>query len=149
MIAEITGLLTAAGHVTNVAKTLVDAHDRVERDAVRLEMNEALVGLQGKIAEEQAAYSQLLESNEALKQKLKAYERWEQESARYELKEIASGILAYALKPSHASGEPSHWLCAACYNERKKSILQLECKGSDVLICPFEHPPLITGERGP
>jgi hypothetical protein len=53
------------------------------------------------------------------------------EKQRYELTELATGSLAYVVKEAMRGPEPSHWLCAACCQQRKKSILQ------------------ITGSRGP
>jgi hypothetical protein len=91
----------------------------------------------------------LKEENLALKEQLQREQRWEQESARYELKEIVRGITAYRLKQDQRkTGEPEHWLCAACFHDGKKSILQFSAMGSDVLDCPLDDSHrLIIGER--
>jgi hypothetical protein len=141
---EIAAFATAVGHVTNVAKTLFDAHTQLERDAVRIEFTDAVLSLQSKQAEIQARYSQLLEAHEKVKQQLVAYERWEQESARYSLQGIVPGIFAYRLKPGDQSGEPNHWLCAACYKKHEPSILQESGLGTGIFECPLGHPPLNT-----
>ena len=145
---EIVAFIGAAAHLTTVAKALLQTHTKAEQDAVKLELNSALLELQGKISDIQIRYQHLLETNESLKQRIATYERWEQESSRYSLQEIVPGILAYGIKPGFDGGEPKHWLCATCYQERQKSILHLEAKNSDVWICPRGHPPLITEERG-
>jgi hypothetical protein len=49
---------------------------------------------------------------------------WNRESERYQLHEICSGVYVFSLKPGMEKGEPSHYLCAKCYNESKKYFLQ-------------------------
>ena len=43
---------------------------------------------------------------------------------RYQLQRFYPGSFAYALKPEMAAGEPPHYLCANCYQQTKKSLLQ-------------------------
>jgi hypothetical protein len=143
---EIAAFATALGHVTNIGKTMLQAHTQAERDAVRLAFSDALLAMNARIAEVLAQQSRLLEANESLKQQLVAYERWDQESARYSLQELAPGIVAYALKPDHAASQPKHWLCPTCHSERKPSILQPQGKGSGTFNCPRGHPPILMDE---
>lgn len=49
----------------------------------------------------------------------------ETEKDRYELKKVATGAFAYVLKESMANGQPPHWICTQCYQNRKKSFLQI------------------------
>lgn len=147
MLLEFAALATGVGHVTNIAKTLLDAHDQAERDALRIELGGAILETQAKMFEVQALYGKQLEVNETLKKQLVIYERWEQKSARYSLQELAPGIVAYTIKPGAAAGEPKHWLCPTCYDERKTSILHPDAEGSDVWECPRGCPHLIVGPR--
>lgn len=55
-------------------------------------------------------------------------ETWEQEKEKYKLREICPHVFVYAIKEEEKGAEPSHWICAACYNQGKKSILQLNRK---------------------
>jgi len=55
-------------------------------------------------------------------------ENWNHESERYKLTELATDILIYTVKPGKENGEPPHKLCAKCYNDHKKSILQRKDK---------------------
>ena len=61
---------------------------------------------------------------EEAEKKLVAYERWEQEAARYTLQEVFGGVFVYVLDPAHAANQPHHRLCPQCYEDSKKSILQ-------------------------
>jgi hypothetical protein len=65
-----------------------------------------------------------LRSKDELEKKLIEQENWHNERARYHLKKVGGGVFVYALKESNATTEPAHWLCAHCYEEQKKSILQ-------------------------
>ena len=121
---EIVAFIVAVGHVTNVAKTLIQARDQAQRSSLQIDLNGAILDLQSKISAIQVSYQALLDTNESLKKQLVAHERWEQERARYALCQPERGCFVYGLKPDDASGEPRHWLCPNCYQAGKKSILQ-------------------------
>jgi Zn finger protein HypA/HybF involved in hydrogenase expression len=72
----------------------------------------------------QSQYDVLLAENNQLKQQLVAAEDWEQESQNYRLEAVASGVFVYSAKPDIQSAEPVHWLCANCYQNKQKSLLQ-------------------------
>ena len=55
-------------------------------------------------------------------------EAWEAEKKRYRLTDYGGGTFAYELKPETAEGELSHRICAACYQQGHKSILQYKDK---------------------
>jgi hypothetical protein len=146
---EIAAFATAVSHAINIAKAIIDTRDETKLASLKLEFVAALLELNTKQLSLAQRYQSVIDANESLKQQLETYERWEQESQRYQLHQLEPGILVYALKPEHAATQPPHWLCAACYNDRKKSVLQRESKGSDVLRCPRnpEHQ-LMIEERG-
>ena len=66
----------------------------------------------------------LLNQVRELEGQIAEMEDWEAERQRYELKAVHSGAFAYVVKPEVQGTEPPHWLCAACFHNRKKSILQ-------------------------
>ncbi len=65
---------------------------------------------------------------------------WKAEKERYELKALAPGVTAYALKPAMQGVEPPHHLCPNCYQDGTKSILQGEERqsygGAERKACP-------------
>jgi rubrerythrin len=65
----------------------------------------------------------MLERVRELEAQIGRLKAWDAEKAHYDLKEVDSGAYAYVLKPTANTGEPPHWLCAACYNDHK-AILQ-------------------------
>ena len=150
--------LKSAGEM---AKELVDIRDTVK-------FGNAVVELQAQImAAQQAAFSAqereaaMAEEIRDLKTRMAELEAWDAEKQRYELTDFGSGTFAYLLKPDMSSGEPEHRLCAACYQNGHKSILQFRyqtatrqgkytcpaCK-TDVLLGVYSDPPVIR-TRGP
>ena len=77
---EILTFMSALGHVTNVTKTLFQAHTEVERDTAKMELNGALIDLQSKVFDIQARYQKLQAENDELKAQLTKYQKWETES---------------------------------------------------------------------
>jgi hypothetical protein len=109
------------------------------------EVNSKLIGAQSVALEAQQEQAALAQRVHELEQKIMTLENWEREAERYELTAIASEVFAHCLKPGMEQGEPPHYLCANCYGDHKKSILQsdnsdgkmartnlvcLRCKGS-------------------
>jgi hypothetical protein len=117
MVAEVFAGLSGFKAMLDIAKSFKDMNDANARKAVAIE-------LQGQILSQQEKHSGLIEQVHELKDKLAAFEKWETEKARYKLCNITVGSLAYALRRENAEGEPPHWLCTDCYENRRKSILK-------------------------
>ena len=125
--AEILSGLSGFKTAFDLAKGLKDMDDAVRRNAAVLELQE-------KILTAQQAQFALIEHVAELEKKQASFEQWTAEKEKYELQEIYPKTFAYVIKESARGTEPSHLICAACYQRRKKSILQ---KSSAVhLTCP-------------
>jgi hypothetical protein len=66
-----------------------------------------------------------------LEKKVAELEAWNAEKEKYQLHDIRQGLpggqdgmFAYRLKSMGSTGEPIHFLCANCFYDRHKSILQ-------------------------
>lgn len=123
-------------------KFLKDSIGKIKDIAVREKVEELLntiIPLQSFVISLQATNSSLIKEKETLEQKLREIEDWRQEASSYELTEIASGVYVYMKKKAVDSSEPVHYLCANCYNDRKKSILQRtrQSHGGMHYICHF------------
>lgn len=108
------------------------------------EFKDKIIELQGIIGAAQAdtfaaqeRQAALLEEVNKLKSQVAKLRAWDSEKKKYELKELHTGNFAYALKKSEKKGGPVHYLCPACYEGGKKSILQENDMGSHgtVLQC--------------
>jgi hypothetical protein len=110
--------------ITGTAKRLGDTREEVKVNEVAIQLQSIVLDLQSEMMLIQSDYQNILRSKEDLEKKLVEQESWDKERARYHLKNVGSGAFVYALKDGHATTEPAHWLCAHCYEEKKKSILQ-------------------------
>lgn len=111
--------------LSETVQKLVELRDAGKiRNAVG-EMNAHVIAAQQGTLAAHAAQTLLVDRVRELEEEIGRFEAWDVEKQRYELKQVYSGAFAYAVKPS-AQGveEPPHWLCTACYENRKKSILQ-------------------------
>jgi hypothetical protein len=115
----------------DAAKALKDMNDANIR-------NTAVIELQEKILSAQSEQADLIEIAGALKARVAELEAWDADKKRYRLTDLGAGMTAYTLKEHMENGEPTHYLCAACYNEGHKSIMQTETRSPgrcQVLVC--------------
>jgi rubredoxin len=124
MISEITTVATGIATAAKALKGILDTVQDVKTRQVIREIQDQLIDLQTQMLTVHAHYQTLAEAKREVEEKLVAYEKWDADAARYELKEIARGFFMYVLKPDQAQGNPIHWLCPNCFQDRKKSIMQ-------------------------
>lgn len=124
--------------VSGIAQTAKAVHD-VD---VRIRINEAVNDLHDDITRLRLQISAITTEKEAkeaevraLKAELIDRQRWDEESARYRLHELAAGIFVYAIKPERQAGEPPHYLCQKCFTEKIKSIVQATVVGGPNYEC--------------
>jgi hypothetical protein len=117
MVGEALAGLGALKTAFDMAKGLKDIDDAVRRNA-------AVIELQEKILSAQQAQSALAEQVGELEKEVARLKTWEAEKGRYELQTLPPGVFVRVLKQSMANGEPVHRLCAKCYEDGQKSILQ-------------------------
>ncbi len=68
-----------------------------------------------------------------LKEKMRNIEDWESQLQRYSLQTFPTGALAYGLKPDMSNGQPAHYICTTCVDQKKKTTLQPKGRS---LYCP-------------
>ena len=68
----------------------------------------------------------LLKTISQLEEEIKNHKAWDIEKEQYELNTIDGLAFVYVRKKSVKIVETPHWLCATCYQESKKSILQFK-----------------------
>jgi len=124
MIAEIGSLLTSSKVAYDIAKGISALKSEVDRNESISKILEVLLTVQTNALSVNAIAQELQQEKYNLEKKILEFENWTETERQYELKEIATGIFVYTYKKSKNLTEPMHWLCAKCYNERAKSILQ-------------------------
>ena len=133
MLVEVVTGLSAIKSAFDIAKGLKDIDDATRRNA-------AVIELQEKLLTAQSTQSNLAERIRELEEKVVSLETWNTEKQRYQLNTLPTGSFAYALKPEAQGSEPPHYICAACYQRGKVSILQK--KPGNISASYLSKPPM-------
>lgn len=132
MVPEIYAGIGAIKTAFDMAKGLKDIDDAARRNA-------AVIELQEKILSAQSAQAALVEAVSVLEKEVADLKAWGSDKQRYDLVKVeGSDIFAYAVKEAARNGEPNHYLCATCYQNGKKSVLQPQTRFPgrvQVLVC--------------
>ena len=123
-MAAIAGFATSMRAAVEITKAMKDIHDANLLQTKTFELTREILSAQSYAVEAVAAQSALLDRVRQLEEEKAKLEAWEAESDRYELQDVDRGFFAYVLKPGMENGEPSHALCATCYQRRFKSFFQ-------------------------
>jgi uncharacterized protein (DUF697 family) len=106
-----------------IVKVMVGLRDGALLQAKAIELNGIILTAQGAALSANGAQFALLERVRELEKQLVDMEAWGAEKDKYGLQQIGRGAFAYVLKRQTNSPEPPHWICAACYQHGRKSIL--------------------------
>jgi outer membrane phospholipase A len=130
MLGETIMGLSALKSALDLSKGLKDISDATIR-------NSAVIELQQKILDAQAAQFELVQRIDQLEKEKAALENVQAKMGRYRLVDYGAGSFAYELKPDAADGEPLHRACAKCYQSGQLSILQFShhSSGQDWYDC--------------
>jgi len=132
VLSEISIALKSFKTAAEITKSILN----ISKDA---DLKDKIIELRNLILSLQSEYSTLLDVKDQLEKKLMEYEDWDKTESQYQLKEITPGIRVYSPKEDSGLSDSDHWLCPNCFNDRKKSILQLD-EDNDVFgqyyICP-------------
>jgi hypothetical protein len=130
MFAEITAAINSLKVAGDIAKGLISLQTTTEIQAKAIELNEKIISAQHSVFAANAAQSALVDEVGSLKAQIVRMENWGTQKQRYKLVTLYPGSFAYALKKAVSEGEPSHYICANCYENGKRSIMQATQKTS-------------------
>ncbi len=109
----------------DIAKSLLEFKTFSDASGKISELNTALMVAQiNAIQSQSAQFTMILEIRE-LKEEIASIKAWEAEKSRYQLKALWNGFLAYAVKEIMNNGEPAHYICTKCYEDKRRSFLEL------------------------
>jgi len=152
VIAEIAEGLTGIKTALDILKGLKKSGASGAILAEIADLQTALIEVQQGIMAANQTHTADIEAIRDLEAEVACLKAWDGEKARYELKSISGVAFVYSLKASESNGEPPHWLCANCYGNRKKSLLQVQgmAERDKVWKCPECDSKVLTGYlRGP
>ena len=121
------------GALKGVAELVSSTKDIVGDGAVSeklIAMRDLIYDAQGKAIEAQSQLYEIDRENRELKEKLAAVSKWEETASRYRLVDYGGGTFAYQLNEDADTDEPPHRICAVCFENSRRSILQFEFKTS-------------------
>lgn len=130
-ISAIAGALSALKAANDIAQAMIGLRDTAAFQTKLIEFQAKIIEANNAAFAAQDERAALLQQIRDLEKQVADFKAWETEKQRYQLEQIWPGATAYALKAATSGTEPIHWLCARCYQDGKKAILQLGTKASD------------------
>ncbi|CDM42398.1 hypothetical protein [Ectopseudomonas oleovorans] len=124
MMDAISGALTAVSSLMTLSKDISNAKTDHEIAVKTGELNERLGGALQQLITAQTGYLALLNEKGELEAELLKIKDWAHEKQRYQLHKTEAGGLLYRIKPEMQGAEPEHEICANCYENGIKSLLQ-------------------------
>ncbi|MET4230191.1 hypothetical protein ABIA85_003458 [Bradyrhizobium sp. LA6.10] len=140
-ISAIASAISAFKAAKDIGESMIGLRDAAAFQSKLMEFQSKILDANNAAFSAQEERSTLLERIRNLEKELAKLENWEAEKQRYQLTNLGddeSPLLAYVLKPSMEHGETSHSICANCYANGKKSLLQAELRfpgRCNVLTC--------------
>lgn len=137
-MAMIGGISNSLNVALNISKAMLGIRDQALIQEKVLELTGEIISAQQAAVSAIATQTVLTERIRELEQQIVEMKAWDSEKQKYQLQAIGSRFFTYTLKSDAESGDPPHWLCSACYQNGKKSVLSSVTKaGSDyVWKCP-------------
>ena len=120
-ISALAASLQSAVEIARVMKGLQDA-SAIQSKVI--ELQGVIMSAQANALAAQTDQFALLNRVRDLEQEMAAMGEWHTEKQRYELRQVDRGAFAYVLRSEMQGAEPPHWLCASCFQNSKKRILQ-------------------------
>jgi hypothetical protein len=137
--------ITEASAALSGIKTAVDMLKGVQALKSESDVNQAIINIQRVLLDAQSSalsdkekQMELIARIDELERKIAEDHDRQADKKRYKLTEFPTGRFAYVLREGDSSGEPPHKLCAKCFEEGQKSILQVRHKhsGGESVQCP-------------
>jgi DNA repair exonuclease SbcCD ATPase subunit len=144
---------TSLNTAINIVKAMQGVRDATLIDGKVFELQRAILDTQQNVFAANEERATLIEHVRALEKEISDLRQWDTEKNKYELKLMdAIGVYAYSRKPIPGDAEPHHLICAKCYQDDKKSILQATHHLSmrkRVHVCPLCKTEIAFGHTPP
>jgi Zn finger protein HypA/HybF involved in hydrogenase expression len=154
-ITSVTAAFTSLKLIGDTAKGMIGLKTDTEVRAAVYDIQEKLLAAQQEMFSVNAAQTVMVDRIRDLEKQIADMEAWEVQKQRYQMASPHAGSVVYALKKTMANGEPPHYLCANCYQQRKPAIMQnatvskqISYSGSTCFKCPACKSETPTGYNG-
>lgn len=129
MIPEISAAISNGKLAIDIVKGMVSLKNQVDVQMKAAELLSVILDLQGKLQEAQAASSAIQAQLGDMAAKQRQLDDWSAEKKNYRLQQLSAGGLVYRYHAPPEGNAPPHDLCAQCYQQHVKSILQPGTEG--------------------
>jgi len=116
--------LASLNAAKDIAKAMIGLRDASAFQSKMIEFQSKILDAQSSAFAANDERTALVERVGELEEEVARLKAWDAEKQKYKLTEVCVGAFAYVPKPDAGSTEPVHWLCASCYQDGKKSLLQ-------------------------
>ena len=124
MIGEVSSAISGLKGILDIAKGMKALSDETKTNEIKLALQEAVLKAQRALFAAQEGQIQYSTRIAELEQENLRLKDWSVERGRYHLTSIRGGGFAYMPKSGKECDEPAHWLCANCFSDGRKSIMQ-------------------------
>ena len=141
MSGEISALLSSAGALHEIFKTIINARDSGISAAVKSDLTERLLESQARLSQVLGTIVEKDALIQSLAQRVRELEADQSERARYQLAKLGAvgDQFAYRLRPAaelvERADDPPHFLCQPCFDAGKKSVLRLDARYARCSLC--------------
>ncbi len=137
-MSAIAGTVGGLKTLGETVKGMIEARDTAVFQAKAIELQTQILAAQSSALAAHSDQFAMLDKIRQLEEEKAALEAWNTEKERYALKEVKTGVFTYVLKKEMSDSEPTHQICANCYQNKRVSILQRETRTpsrATVLVC--------------
>ena len=109
-----------------IAKEFLSLDIGRKASAKAVEMNTVILTAQRHAIAAQAREMEMTHRMRQLEEEVVQLKDWDVQQDDYELKSFGGTGFAYGVKEQVEASEPPHWLCQPCFEDAKKSVLQMK-----------------------
>lgn len=155
MYAEISAAIQSVKTIGEIAKTANSLANHTELVSAVADVNTKLMDAIAVALASQERQSELLSRVVQLEKEIAELKNKQTQAERYQLHKFPTSALAYQLKEPFETEEPSHFLCAKCFDTGSHTKLQpyssrrLKCFSCETVIqSEYDPPPSPRRNRG-
>lgn len=149
-LSAIAALLSSFKAASEITKGMIELKTQTEIQSKVIELQSVIMGAQASALDAQLDLTAAIDEIAKLSQRIADMEGWETTKAKCVLREVGQKIFVYEL---NGGGDlmPAYWLCPNCFEDKRKSIIQLEYEdnGLSKYFCPRCAFKFHTGKRLP
>ncbi len=123
-MSAIAGTVSALKGAADILKTMIGLHDAKAMDSKIIELNAMILDAQRSAFTANDERASLIEQISALEKEVVRLKDWTAEKEEYEFSEVSLRVYAYVPKPGMERAKKPHMLCANCYDQGQRGVLQ-------------------------